>query len=426
MLRFIQLLFVFLFVLVSMNFFDANFLNESAVNYIVFITIGIAIIFSLPHLLPKQEGFVLPVQLIVLSIFLSIIMAYWAWGQSLKDSIIETTSYLVWIFFFFLLYLKISINAVEKIIVFYGFLYAILYFYQLVNAPTVLFGWAISGDEFTEQRGIVRIIFPGAGIFILSIFLAINKLTTASKGKIIWLTLAILGLVIPVLQVTRQFIAGVFFIYFFHLIRNLSFAKKIILSGAFLGLIFYIQNTDNQIINGLLEVQQRDSQLGKDYIRVLAGEYFLKDFSPTHVNQVLGNGAPSWGISNYGIFIERLAEEKEYFISDVGIIGMYAMFGIFSVIGYILIWIKSITLPLPPNYYYLKYYLWYLLITSLTWYSVYHYSYLIATVFALYLYQIIYKNYKQYTHYKPTDPNKKKPGIKLLTNHQSPSTSSLI
>ena len=41
--------------------------------------------------------------------------------------------------------------------------------------------------------------------------------------------------------------------------------------------------------------------------------------------------------------------------------------------------------------YYLKYYLWYLLITSLTWYSVYHYSYLISTVFVLYSYQVIYK-----------------------------------
>src|SRR5690606_9710578 len=127
------------------------------------------------------------------------------------------------------------------------------------------------------------------------------------------------------------------------------------------------------------------------YIRVLAGGYFITDFSPNPLSRILGNGAPNWGVSDYGVFIKNLADRREYFLSDVGIIGMYAMFGILAVIGYIQIWVKSITIPLPKEYYYLKYYLWYLLITSLTWYSVYHYSYLISTVFVLYSYQVIYK-----------------------------------
>ena len=93
--------------------------------------------------------------------------------------------------------------------------------------------------------------------------------------------------------------------------------------------------------------------------------------------------------SNYGTFVQDLEREGIY-MGDVGIIGIYAMFGILPIIAYILIWIKSFTLQLPKEYYYAKYYLWLLLITSLTSDSVYHYNFLISSVFALYIYQTIY------------------------------------
>jgi len=153
---------------------------------------------------------------------------------------------------------------------------------------------------------------------------------------------------------------------------------------------FYIRYLDTPIISGLREAASEDFKQGGEYVRVLAGKYFLTEFSPSSVNMIFGNGAPYWGLSFYGMFIENLAEEKGYFLSDVGIIGMYAMFGILAVVGYIMIWVKSIIIPLPRKYYYLKYYLWYLLFTSFTWFSVYHYHYLISTVFVLYLYQKIY------------------------------------
>lgn len=394
--RKIQVLFIFFLTAVSLNFFDATFLPKSFVQYTVFLTLAFSIALSVPYAFPKREGFVLPVQLIVLSILISIFMAAVSWGQSFRDSIIETASYSIWIFFFLLSALKLPFKILEKIILFYTGAYIVLYFYQFINNQTILFGWPLSeGDEFTEQRGIVRIVFPGAGIFILGIFMAVNKLTTQTKGKWFWLLLAVLGVIIPVLQVTRQFIAGVLLIYLLHLIRKQSIFKKAVITAFFIGILIYAGSSDNQIIKGVIETQQRDAKLGEDYIRVVAGTYFLNDFSPGFINQILGNGAPSWGVSDYGVFMRNLAERREFFLEDVGLIGMYAMFGILAVTGYILIWIKSFTIPLPKEYYYLKYYLWYLLLTSLTWYSVYHYSYLMSTVFVLYMYQMLYKMQKR-------------------------------
>lgn len=145
--------------------------------------------------------------------------------------------------------------------------------------------------------------------------------------------------------------------------------------------------SDLPMIQGLMEVGQRDAELGSNYIRVLAGEYFIKDFSPNNWSYIFGNGAPNWGVSSYGQFVESLAMEKDYFMSDVGIIAVYAMFGVFAILGFLLIWYKSFTIKVPAKYAYVKYYLWYILFTSVTWYSVYHYHYLVATIFAIYIYQ---------------------------------------
>ena len=314
------------------------------------------------------------------------VMAYYSWDQNFFFSFIETSQYMIWPLFFFLVHQNISVNSLEKIILFYGASYAILFFFQYLNQGVVLFGRPLYGDEWTEDRGVIRIIFPGAGIFILALFISITKLTTTKENRWFWFLFSLLGVIIPIMQVTRQFIAGVLLIYLFHLIKSVSFNKKLIIVFLFVISLGVVINAEIPMVQGVIEAQENDSNLGKKYIRVLAGDYFLNDFSPNVVSSIFGNGAPYWGLSSYGKFHERLADDRGYYLSDVGIIAVYAMFGIFSIIGFVIIWVKSFSIPLPPEFHYAKYYLWYILFTSFTWYSVYHYHYLISTVFALYLF----------------------------------------
>ncbi|SHN02116.1 hypothetical protein SAMN04488057_105259 [Cyclobacterium lianum] len=393
----ITIVYIILLVIISLNFFDATFLNPTLVNYLDFIAVMGTVLVSARYMFDRKGGLVLPVQIIALSIVFSMVMAYYSWGQGFKDSMVETYQYMLWFLFFLLLHLKTPIRSIEKIILAYGLLYAVLYFFQYLNAHTVFFGKPISGEEFTEERGAIRIIFPGAGIFILSVFIAITKLSTNDRNKWWYLGLATLGLVIPVMQVTRQFIVGVLLIYFYHFVRNQTILKKALILGSFAAGMILLANSDIPMVRGVVEAQQRDAKLGKDYIRVKAGEYFLTDFSPNTLSQIFGNGSPNWGISNYGKFIERLSNTHEYFISDVGIIAVYTMFGIFAVVGFISLWYKSFVLTIPRQYAYTKYYLWYLLITSFTSSSVYHYHYIIATVFALYIFHRSFMENKKWT-----------------------------
>ncbi len=389
--RLIEISFVSLLIIISIKFFDARFLNESILNYLLFISLVFTVVISIPYIIPRSnKGFVFPVQLLLGSIVISIIMAGLYWDQSLKDSLIAIAPYLIFIFFFFLLHIKFPVATMEKIIVFYGVIYILLYIFSFINGPTVFFGKPLWGDEFLESRGIVRIIFPGGGIFILSTFIALNKLTSQNRNKWFWMILTIFGLVIPVMQVTRQFIVGVLLIYLYHAVKTLSLSTKALIVVSLFSITFFLIGSDYLILQGLLESTERDANLGGNYIRVLAGEFFLTDFSPNLATQFFGNGVPYYGVSNFGYYVDMLGTTQEYFLSDVGIIAVYVMFGVLAIIAYLLIWIKSFTIPLPQENQYLKYYLWFMLFTSLTWYTTYHYHYLVTTVYVLYMYQAIY------------------------------------
>ena len=388
--RQLEIAFVFLLIIISFKFFDALFLNDSIVNYILYLTLISGFLISIPFLVPENKGFVFPIQLIFVSVLISILMANLYWDQSITDNIIASLPFLIIAFFFYLLHVKFPVPVLEKIILAYGVIYILLYAFQLMNSSTVLFHSAW-GDEFNQTRGIARIVFPGGGVFILSSFIAINKLTSQNKHKWFWIILTICGVLIPILQVTRQFIAGIAIIYLYHILRTLSTTKKIFIFGSLIVLFFYIINIDNPIISGLVETTQSDTSSGADYIRVLAGKYFLFDFSPNLVTTIFGNGIPYSENTNYGFFIEMLSFNQYYYLSDVGIIAVYVMFGIPAILGFLIIWVKSFTIPLPKEYQYLKYYLWFLLFTSLTWYTVYHYYYLIITVYVLYMYQSVYE-----------------------------------
>lgn len=391
MTKYLQIIFIFLLVLTSFSFFGANFLNKSFVNYTVFLFVLSAILISTAFVFKKGGGFNNAIRLIILSILISVLMAYFSWGQSIAVSLTYTMPFLLWVFFFYLLHLKIRVDIIEKIVLIYTVVYLILYFYQWTHPQTILFGKPVTGDDFDDDRGILRIIFPGGGIFFLGVFLALNKLTTQKSGRWFWLLLSILGLLVPILQATRQFIAGVVLIYVFHFMRKASTVKRIIVCGSFVLVFFCVAQSNIPVIKGLMAAQEETAKEGSHYIRVQSSTYFLTQFSPNFFSKVMGNGMPGPPeLSSYGRVNENLYA-KGYFIEDDGIIGMYTLFGVLAVIGYIIIWFKSLVLPLPGEYYYAKYYLWFLLIISFTSDGLYRPYYLISTIFALYIYQATYE-----------------------------------
>lgn len=389
----IKHLFVFFLVICSLKFFDATIAQSGILKALTYGYILIAILISLPYFFKFKGGFVLPVQLISAAVIISIFMAQITWGQGLSYAP-TTFPYLIWLVFFFLLKLEISIKSIENIILVYGVIYIILFLFQFTHSGVVYFGFH---EEFKEDRGIVRVNFPGGGVFFLSCFMAINKITNAEvKHKLLWFTYAIIGIIIVVLQVTRQAIFLMLLLYIGHFLRTVKPIYKIAVILSFIVAGYAFLNSGTNISKGLQDQQKEDASAGKDYIRIRAAEYFLTQFTPNFVSKIFGNGFAN-DTSRYGKNVLALGDNYGYFLSDVGLVEVYISFGLLAILGYILILIKSFTIPLPANYYYLKYYLWMIMLTCLTSDSLINYGFLITTVFVLYIYQRLYQSSKKVT-----------------------------
>ena len=373
-------LFTFCLLAFSINFFEARFIPENLVKYTRFLFLLYAILISVPFMFKIKGPFTLPVKLISISITVSILAAFYSWNQGFVDSLKATVQYLLWATLFFFLHARIPIPTIEKIIVFFGLCYIALFFFQFLNPGQVYFGWA---EEFIEDRGIIRIMLPGAGVFYFTLFLALTRLSTSKNYKGAWLLLLLATLTVLVMQVTRQAIACVLIIIVFHYIRNRGFFQKILVLGAFTGLLMYISYSDNPIVEGLMESQEKTEAEGKDYVRFVAAQYFLTEFSPTTVSRVVGNGVPYGSDTSYGQF-ERNLWQQGIFLADVGLVAFYALFGILAVVAYVMIWIRSFRMKMPPTHYHLHYYMAFLLGTSLTSNYIYSYSFIVTTVLVLY------------------------------------------
>jgi len=337
--------------------------------------------------IPKSNfGFNLPVKLIIGSMLISLFLAFATWNQGFNYTFIATLPYLLWAFYFYLKKIKLSINIIEKVVILFGVIYSILYFIQLSIYPTLLFSFA---EELSGTRGIDRIIFPGGGVFFLTVFIALSKLKNKEGKKWFWTIFLVLGIIIPILQVTRQYILALLLIYLFHFAKGTKLVYKIISISVFVAITFVFINSENKLVEGMVAEQQKNMQQGQEYTRILTAYYYLFEFSPKTINKVFGNGVPYGSKTEYGKYVNRLRDLYNYNYNDVGLIGIYAFWGILAVIGYILIFIKSFTLKLPTRYYYLKYYIWFLIVTSLTSSLLYYYHFLITTILVIYVFQTI-------------------------------------
>jgi len=378
---------IFFWVLFSINFFEfKDLFNNNFIIYLRFLFLFLFTLYSLRYFLCKNIGFIFPVKLISVAILFSMLMAYYSWDQDLVSCLKATLPYMSWICFFYLINNKISIKTVENIVVVFGVLYIIFYLFQFANSKTVYFGLL---DEFGKDRGITRINFPGSGLFYLLIFMSICKFTEKANYRWFWLTLTIIGPVITILQVTRQTIGFVVLIYLFHFIRVKNKIFRVLGLLIIMGGILVFIYSENSVYKGLLNSQNETISDGTSYIRVLAGQYYLTEYSPNLVSKLFGNGV-SYGISSkMGQKIDSLSKTNYFYLDDMGIIAVYAMFGLIAVIGFILVWIKSFRYSLHPRYFYTKYYIWFLLFTSLTSNSLFNYNYIAANIFAVVIYHIV-------------------------------------
>jgi hypothetical protein len=392
----IKAILLFLIILVALRFFSIRVAGDLIGIKLPTAIMFLLTTFSLQYFFKFNKGFVVAIQLLSFAYLFSILISLLIWDQSIVDSIRSTATLAVFPLFFLFLQFDLKIKTIEQVILIFGFVYFALNSYQLLFPQQAYFGYALGateGEYANDSRGIVRIIFPGAGVFWLAVFIAISKITATAKAKWYYISLTLMGLIVPILQVTRQLVAFIVVIYTFHFGTQLSLAKKILFIAFFIGTSIYVLSLDLPFIKALEETTRRDTELGSDYIRVIAGKHYLFEFSDNPITQIFGNGFPN-AKSSYGYATMKL-ETEGIWLEDVGIIGLYSQAGLLAVIGWFIIFYKSFTVKLPKEYYYCKYYLWMILATSLTSGSIYNIHFAVTHVIVIYVFHVISQDKKQ-------------------------------
>ena len=82
--------------------------------------------------------------------------------------------------------------------------------------------------------------------------------------------------------------------------------------------------------------------------------------------KIFANGVHSYGNSNYGNQMEQLMQRLHFYWVDVGLAGFYYLFGILGISGMFLLFFKKLIFPVNSNKLWDKYFLMFVILTSLT------------------------------------------------------------
>lgn len=350
MLKRIENIFVLFIIICSTSFYSLTMLGPLAKGAELLGVLAIVVLLFIYWTYSDQKLFkqqyTLLIMLIFISLFTSMVMAQATREQSFSSTLIAQRAIYYYLFYFLLHQLKIKPSDLEKIFIALGIVHVILYLLQFFFYPKILFDVFMLSD-----RGTIRIYMKGSDYLVISYFMCIQAFFRTNKIKYLLLTLVFFSIFI--LLGGRQTMAIMAFVLILFLIYDKKVKSRILLGMLIMACVFLVFIIFQEIFQQLVVQSAKDSRLGADYIRFVSARYFLTDFFKSPLAYITGNGMYS-NSTNYGIEIKRLMSHG-YYLGDIGLIGNYAIYGIFFIIGVIGICVKSLRARILEAHTYVKY-----------------------------------------------------------------------
>ncbi len=384
-------LIIWIVILCSLSAYSIIFIPASLRDMIEMIGLLLIIFLNALYLIydnsPRmRQYFRGEVILILLSVLFSMFITYAYHKQSFATTLIVQRFMYFYFFYFMLHNLKISAIELERIIVWLGIIYAILYILQYVAYPRLLFD-----SRIDQERGTVRIFFPGAAYMFIAYFIVLQQYFTFNRFRYLLLLLLFFA-VGGILQGTRQSLATLVLLTG----ANIIFSKRVkskfgIIAISLIGvgaLFLVFQDIFLQMFN----VSKQQSQNASQNIRLLAATFFLTDFMPAKIAYIFGNGQDSLNAA-FGVQVNYYKTFYGFYQSDIGIIGDYSKFGVLFVIGQLSIMFRIIFGKIHKNLAYLKYFMVSVVITMFVGGSMFSASTGIPAVIIMIYLVDYYRNY---------------------------------
>jgi hypothetical protein len=305
----------------------------------------------------SSNVFSAPMLMLISAILISAFSSRLLWSQNILDSFIAILPSLSYSLFFLLIIFKMPVQDIEKIIIFSGVLYILLYLFTYISyhIPTFSYGRA----DFGADRGFRRILLNGLGYLLVFSFYSLNQYF--NKHKLWWLIIYFITLILIIMTLTRMIIVSSFILSTLYVLRKSNFFYKIIALTFIVCFVYLISKTN--VSQTLFEQTKSHTENLKDYIRVRSADFYLHDFSPNIIAKVFGNGQPGGG-SNYAFYLLYIERSYGFYLSDLGYVGLYVKFGLLAVLAYLILIYRTIKISVPDEYLYCKYSLYMLFIIS--------------------------------------------------------------
>jgi hypothetical protein len=338
----------------------------------------------------KKSGyFSVPVLLFIASIVLGAMSAFMNYNQSPVQSII--VSHVFYPFFTYLLLVQIDFKKEDLLLIIkiLFWITLLVFIIDVLTFPNALFAWDM--DEGPE-RGALGLFFYGQGFTILGALIYLEKYF--SSGKFRYLIPYIISFVfIVILTGSRTYffalsISSLFVvIYSLKNIRSLNRKFYITVILCLIGFTgaYYLQDR----FSNLVDLTRGQFLNYASDIRVKCMIYYATEFQNGFFTQIFGNGYP-YPASELGTKI-LTAKSNGFYVSDIGILGLWSYFGVLSVLAWALIFVKVFNRRYFRQNIVIVAFFLYLLINAFLTYTLFDPGYIIAYIFALYLFNPVAK-----------------------------------
>lgn len=378
-----------LYTVLNLNLFSYTKLiyNNQFINFIKLINFIPVIIYFLHVILTrkKRNGFFsFPVLIFILSLISGAISAYLYYNQTLIQSFTITSIFFPFITYLLLVQLNFNREQVIYVVMITFWMTLLIFSIDYFTFPNTSF--ASQSDE-EETRNAFKIIFQGQGFTILgSLIYLHNYLTSKKLYNIIPFVLAS-GFIIFLTGSRTYFFALIIssiFVIIYYLVFIRTNNSKIFLILPLLVVLYISAYYLQSFIINLVDITTNQISDMSNDIRVECMKYYSTTFQKGIFTQLFGNGLPH-SESELGILAAK-AQASGYYVSDIGIVGLWSYFGIFSVIAWIIIFKKIFTIKfISQNLVVVSFFI-YIFINSFIVYTLFDPGYILAYIYALYLY----------------------------------------
>ncbi len=365
--------------------------NDSKMKFIFYLLILIALVLGylfssnklemIKNLIYKKQPIVFTLSLFVVTI-ISIYNAFFYKDQPLSIGLMTSLQTMsVYFLFFAIVGMSPSVVQFEKLIVLFGLTFPVILLIGHMTLPNPIFG----SYAFDPERGGIRFRLPGFYWTVALYFYSIQRYREENGKK--FLALIILCLATTVLTYTRQDLVFCLVLGFIFYLTGVSLKRKIIIVTVGLFFAFFvIPNTQiYKNYSTLTKEQLEKNKYEKEDVRVKDYRVFLFDYPRSPMQYLFGCGVGSHGNSKYGDELEKMAIEENLIQADTGWAGFVFFYGYVGAILLLIIIFKCLFYSCPQRYYYLKYIILYLCLSSVLAGSILYYSQYLILFFTIYI-----------------------------------------